>query len=138
MGGFTIRELKETDFKKLQEWWKWWRFGDVHRFMIPDDIRSSVMIQIDGVDACCGFIYPTGASKLFHIEFIVSNPKIKDKEKRKNVIDLTVKMLIETCKSMGAVIIYTNLKNHHLINHLTNNGFQVGSNNTQEMFYLNV
>lgn len=128
----------ESDLGQLKEWWKWWRFGDVHRFMLPDNIQDSVMIKSENQEICCGFIYRTSASKLFHIEYIVSNPNVKDKDLRNKCIDLLISKLVEKASKMGAVIIYMNLKNHQLINHLKNNGFIVGSGNTQEMVYLNV
>lgn len=138
-----IRDIKptvvlESDLDQVKGWWKWWRFGEVHRLMLPDNISDSIMIKSANQEMCCGFIYRTSASKLFHIEFIVSNPRVKDKILRKKCMDMLIKELIKKASEMGAIVIYMNLKNHHLIEHLKNNGFIVGSGNTQEMVYLNV
>ncbi|QQV91507.1 hypothetical protein M1M25_gp071 [Tenacibaculum phage Gundel_1] len=132
---YTLRHLTEEDYKMLAEWWKLWRWTPVPRVALPDNMEDGILISVNGEPACAGFLYSTSASKVFIMEFIISNPKIKDKEARKKVVDYTIKSIIELAKKAGAVTILSWIKNEHLINKYLDNGFIYGDKNMTNMVY---
>ena len=91
---YTLRHLTEEDYNILAEWWLFWWKKPVVRQALPDNIGDGILISVNGEPACAGFLYSTSASKVFIMEFIISNPKIKDKEARKKVVDYTIKSII--------------------------------------------
>lgn len=120
---FTLRHLNEEDYSFLSEWWKFWWKQPVKRFILPDDLGDGVLISVDGEPACAGFLYATSSSSMFMIEFIISSPKIKDKEARRLAVDYTIKTLLELAKKAGAVSVLSWVKNEHLMNKYLDNGF---------------
>lgn len=121
--------LNSLDYETLVEWWTWFRFSPPPKDFLPN---SGVMLSVDGVNVVAGFIYKTN-SKISWIEFIVSNPNVKDKELRKKAIQQLINILVEYAKKMESKYIYTSLKNQSLINHFEVNGFVKGSVNCTEM-----
>ena len=82
-----VRYLNKDDYDNiLVGWWKSWRWTPPAREMLPQDGTGGVMVSVDGVDVCAGFMYYTN-SKTVWIEYIVSNPEFKDRPKRKEAID---------------------------------------------------
>ncbi len=132
---YSVRHLKEEDYSMLAEWWKLWRWTPVPREALPDNLEDGILISVNGEPACAGFLYSTSASKLFIMEFIISNPKIKDKEARKKAVDFTIKCIIEQAKKAGAVTILSWIKNEHLINKYLDNGFIYGDKGMNNMVF---
>ena len=133
---FKCRNTKEEDLVELVDWWKWHRFTPPVREMLPDDISSGIMVTLDGQNICAGFLYSTSASKLFHIEYIVSTYKVRDKEIRKEALRYLIGGLKYMAKEMGAKIIFTNLVNQNLKKSFLDNDFIVGSKNSEELICL--
>lgn len=128
------RNLTESDYDTLVEWWKKMRFPVPPRDFLPNNGLDGIMIYNDeGDEICAGFIYETSAKSLAWIEYIVSNFDFKDREVRKKAIPLLIQCLVDISNQMGKKYIYTNLKNEHLINHFDKCGFVKGSGGTTEM-----
>lgn len=128
---YNTRLLEETDYPQLVEWWKFWRFPAPLQEMLPENGTCGIMLSKDGINICAGFIYFTN-SKMCWIEFIVSNPNYKEKD-RKEAITQLINSLCELAGSYGFKVAYTNLKNESLINHFTECQFVKGTSNTTEM-----
>jgi hypothetical protein len=88
-------------------------------------------VNKDGVDICAGFIYFTN-SKTCWIEFIVSNPNVRQKEDRREAIISLIDILCSIGKNNGYTIAYTSLKNQSLQNKYLECGFIEGSKNCNE------
>lgn len=72
-----FRYIEQSDYEMLVDWWKFWKFPAPPIEMLPD---SGVIVNKNGVDICAGFIYFTN-SKTCWIEFIVSNPNVRQKRR---------------------------------------------------------
>jgi len=115
------RFLEESDYSMLVEWWKWFRFPVPPQDCLPDNGRSGIMVSIDGIDVCAGFLYATN-SKLSWVEFVVSNPQYKNKN-RKEAIKQCVYGLTELARNNGFTAVFSSVKNENLINIYEEIGF---------------
>lgn len=130
---FKVRKLNNKDYDKLVEWWNWFRFPVPSRECLPDNGECGLMISKDGIEIGAGFIYFTNSSMAW-IEFIVSNPKYKNKD-RQLAIETLIVELTEICRSKGCKVIFTSIKNENLINRFTAAGWAKGSIGTTEMVF---
>jgi len=128
---FETRLLNETDYDALVHWWKWFRFTAPPKDMLPQDGMGGIMIQKDGVDVCAGFLYTTN-SKIAWLEFIVSNPEYKDKN-RKEAIKTLINSLCHIAHNLGFKAVFTSVKNQSLINHFKDTGFSLDAHKSSEM-----
>lgn len=128
---FKARLLKENDYEQLVDWWKFWRFPAPPKECLPDNGTCGLMITKDGIDICAGFIYFTN-SKIAWIEFIVSNPDYKAKD-RQNAIEILITELSNIISNKDYHIIFTSLKNENLINRFESCGFVKGTGGSTEM-----
>lgn len=134
---FKIRNTREEDYKTICDWWDWWPIWEPQpRWMLPDNLSDGIMVTYKGEDLCAGFIYRTSASKLFKCEYIVSSYKIKNREVRKEGLELLIDGLKYMSVQMGAKVIYTSLNNDALMVKYRNAGFVQGSKGCTEMLYL--
>ena len=131
---FRASLLLESDYDNyLLKWWKDNRFPAPPRDFLPNNGKGGVMVLIEDVPICAGFVYHTN-SNVAWIEFIVSNFEIKDKTIRKEALNYLIQNLIVLANSK---YIFSSVKNPSLINHFKNNGFVVGSKGTTEMVFVN-
>jgi hypothetical protein len=131
---FKFRFLTLEDFDNhLLKWWKDNRFPAPPKDFLPNNGLDGIIVFIEDVPICAGFIYQTSAKEVAWLEFIVSNFEIKDKTIRKDAIDYLIKKLIEVANKK---YIFTSVKNTHLIKHFQNNNFVIGSTNTTEMIHI--
>lgn len=123
-----FRYIEENDYDKLVEWWSFWKFTPPPIEVLPD---SGVIVNINGVDACAGFIYFTN-SKICWIEYIVSNPNVRVKEDRREAINGVIDILCTIGKNNGYNVAYASLKNKNLEDKYLENNFVLGSTNCNE------
>lgn len=124
----TFRYFQEEDYNMLLEWWKFWKFTPPALDMLP---TSGVIVNKDGVDLCAGFVYFTN-SKMCWIEFIVSNPNVRQKEDRREAITNVVDILCSVAKNNDYSVAYASLKNYNLEKKYLECGFILGSTNCNE------
>lgn len=128
---YNIRLTTQEDYETLCGWWKFWRFPAPPQDCLPNNGEGGVMILKDDIPVCAGFLYMTN-SKLCWIEYIVSNPQYKEKD-RKEVIRLLIHEISGLAQRKGFKAIFTSVKNQPLIKHYEACGYIFGSNNTTEM-----
>ena len=106
---FTINLIEENDYEKFCKWWKFWRWKPIEKVLLPNNGLGGLKITDEnGVDVCVGFLYETN-SGIAWIEFIISNPEIKDTEIRSLLTDLqvTVDLEVDGCKqSINEILKY--------------------------------
>ena len=124
-----LRKFKKEDYKTILNWWKFWKFSAVPFDFLPE---TGYMLTYNGEDVIAGFLYKTN-SKVCWIEFIVSNPKIKDRSLRKSSKIHLISILSEMAKDYDFKYIYANLKDKHLINTYLQCGFTTGDSGYQEV-----
>ena len=108
-----VRNLKKDDYDFIAKWWKWWRWKVIPREMLPENGLSGLMVEKNGVRIVSGFIYMTNSTGAM-LEFIVSNPYYKDKD-RKYAIELLIDTAEEYCKGLGFNYMFSIGRNKHLI-----------------------
>lgn len=122
------RYFTETDYGKLVEWWNAYNFTP-----IPMSSLSSIgiMVSNEEEETVCGFLYLSN-SDLCWVEFIVSNPNIKDKAIRTKAITQCINQLCEVAKEMNYRIAFTSLENKNLQDKYLSCGFVLGSEGCNE------
>ena len=97
----NTRQLKEEDWDTLQKWWSAWpEWKSPPREFLPDNGTGGIMVEKNNIPIVAGFIYETN-SKLCYLEWIVSNPKYKNKKDRKEAIELLITKAEEYTKNLG-------------------------------------
>lgn len=125
----NYRAITLSDYGMLCEWWSFWRFQAPPQHALS----TSGIIVFDGdIPVCAGFLYGTNSSFCL-IEFIVSNPNVKDRELRSNAMKYLIDSLCEIGKQSGFSLVFSSLKNQNLINTYKDCGFIEGSNNCVEL-----
>ena len=107
------RPLKKEDYETICKWWKWWRWPVIPKEILPDDGKSGFMIEKNNIPIVCGFVYLTNSNVVL-LEWIVSNPKYKD-EDRKEAIKLLINSVENLCISMDARLIFSVSRSKHLM-----------------------
>ena len=109
----NIRRLKESDWESLIQWWEWWKWNPLPKEYMPDNGLGGLIVEKNNIPIVAGFIYFTN-SKGALLEWIVSNPKYKEKD-RKEAIELLIMGAEEVCKAQGFKYMFTIGRNKHLI-----------------------
>lgn len=133
MESLRIRQTKLEDYPMLVQWWKDWHWTPVPQEVLPDNGTNGIMVEYNEKPICCGFIYATSSPVLFHMEWIVSDFKMKDREIRNKALDLLVKNLCDIAYNMGCKVLYTSVysQNKSLIDKYQEFGFVKGSNSVE-------
>ena len=108
-----FRPLKKEDYDTICKWWKWWRWPIIPREMLPDDGESGFIVEKDNTLIVSAFLFITN-SKGAKLEWIVSNPKYKEDD-RKEAIELLINNIERVCKNMGLKYIFSIGRNKHLM-----------------------
>ena len=66
---------------------------------------------------CAGFMYLTN-SKTVWCDWIISDLKYKDRENRRNALNLLVKTITDEAQSLGKKYVYALIKNKPLIKYI--------------------
>ena len=109
------RDLKESDWDTLVEWWNAWPDWTVPvRGFLPENGTGGLMVEKDGVPIIAGFIYETNSDGVL-FEWVVSNPDYREKDRQ----DAIEKLLIDAenkIKEMGYGHIFSIGRTKNLIN----------------------
>ena len=89
------------------------------------------MVEKNGVPIVCGFVYTTN-SKGVLLEWIVSNPKYKESD-RKEAIELLINQVEIFCKSLGKKFIFSIGRSKHLMKTHEKLGWQVDEKPSYEI-----
>lgn len=113
MNQLTFRPLQDQDYETICSWWKWWRWTCPERKNLPNNGTGGFMVQKDNTPIVCGFVYISN-SNLTWLEFIVSNPDYKQKD-RKDAIKMLITECEKFCANIGKEIMFSIGRNKHLI-----------------------
>ena len=111
--GFEVRGLEESDWDTLVSWWEWWRWGKMNKDFLPENGTGGIMVVKDGVCVVAGFLYTTNA-KVVILDFIVSNPSYKNKN-RKTAIEVLIKEAEVKAKELKCKHMFSIGRSTHLI-----------------------
>lgn len=132
----TARKLTYEDYDNiLLGWWRDWRWTAPVREFLPEMGTSGIIVYLEDTPICAGFLYATN-SKVFWLEWIISDMRYKDRQVRKQAIDFLIEELCKTAKDAGALFIYSIIKNPSLIGTYEELGFFQGDHGAQEMIKI--
>jgi RimJ/RimL family protein N-acetyltransferase len=132
----NIIPLKEEDYEKiLCGWWKQWRWTPPSRDFLPENGTGGFIVYDGETPICAGFMYITNSQATW-CDWIISNLKYKDRQKRKEALELLVKTISDKAESLGKKYVYALIKNKPLINVYKKVGFREGSSYTHEMIKI--
>tara|TARA_R100001460_G_scaffold100290_3_gene143844 strand:+ start:1126 stop:1530 length:405 start_codon:yes stop_codon:yes gene_type:complete len=127
----NIRKLKESDWDTLCSWWdEWPEWQNPPRDFLPDNGTGGLMVEKD-VPIVAGFIYYTN-SKGALLEWIVSNPKYKEND-RKQAIELLINAAEEVCKGNGIKYMFSIGRNKSLTSIHKELGWVVDTKSSHEL-----
>jgi len=110
----NIRRLKESDWETLVKWWDAWpEWVNPPKDFLPDNGTGGLMVEKNDLPIVAGFIYYTN-SKVALLEWIVSDPNYKDKD-RKEAIELLIIGAEQVCKAKNIDYMFTIGRNKSLI-----------------------
>jgi hypothetical protein len=110
----NIRRLQESDWDTLVKWWELWpEWVNPAKDFLPDNGTGGLMVEKNNQPIVAGFIYYTN-SKGALLEWIVSNPEYKEKD-RKQALELLITSAEAVCKSQGVKYLFSIGRNKHLI-----------------------
>ena len=132
----NILPLREEDYEEiLCGWWKQWRWTPPSRDFLPDNGTGGFIVYDGETPICAGFMYITNSQATW-CDWIISNLKYKDRQKRKEALELLVKTISDKAESLGKKYVYALIKNKPLINVYKKVGFREGSSYTHEMIKI--
>jgi hypothetical protein len=99
----TIRPLKSEDYKTLCEFWQQWGWTPPPQDFLPE---IGMIVYDEETPIAASYLYITN-SKVCWLEWVISNKNYKNRENRKNAINLLIETLINMAKNGGYKYIYT-------------------------------
>lgn len=128
----TVRKFDfTTDYDIIS---KWWTEHGSYAPMLEHLPPTGIMVEIEDVPACAGFLYNTDA-KICVIEFIVCNPQL-DKQRRDETLNRLVIVLRDLAIEYGYTAIYNSTGIPKLVGRLKSAGFVEADKNQTHLFYF--
>jgi hypothetical protein len=134
MKDLELRFTQKEDYSELSDWWDWWRWKDSKPGLeLLDDLKYGLMVSNEIQNICAGFLYFTNAKAFGLLEFVISNPKIKNKDLRRESQIFLLSSLIVFARKQGVKVLFSSIRNPNLIKTYQECGFVIGSKNSNEM-----
>ena len=109
---FNARKLTEQDYSMLVDWWKWWRWPPPSKNLLPNNGTGGIIIEKNNIPVVAGFLYFTN-SEMVLLEWIVSNPKYKESD-RKDAIEMLINVSEQVCRKENKKYMFTIGRSKHL------------------------
>ena len=109
---FNARKLTEQDYRMLVDWWKWWRWSPPSKNLLPNNGTGGIIIEKNNIPVVAGFLYFTN-SEMVLLEWIVSNPKYKESD-RKDAIEMLINVSEQVCRKENKKYMFTIGRSKHL------------------------
>ena len=115
----NFRSFRKGDYEMCIEWWEWWYKSfngkGIQRQLLPKDERCYV-IEKNNIPVACIFLFLSlDMQYLAWITHLVSNPKYKEKDRRK-LIKLLIEKVCEEAKRYVVFQLFTVCGNKHMTN----------------------
>ena len=127
----VFRPLREEDYEIICGWWKWWKWPIIPKKILPDNGKSGFIVEKNNIPIVCGFLYTTNSAVIL-LEWIVSNPKYKEKD-RKEAIELLINSAEASCKNMGITYMFSIGRSKNLMKTHEKLGWQVDKKPSYEI-----
>lgn len=127
-----VQKITSQDYDILHSFWKTWKFPPPPPEFLPDNGLGGLKIVMNGEIVCAGFLYETN-SKVAWLEFVVSNPNIKDRDLRhKALVDL-IRYLTVQAEMKGYKYVFSSLRNPSLTDKFKEVGYSASKPNHTEV-----
>lgn len=131
--GLSFLPLQESDYNRLCKFWKWWKFSIPPRECLPNNGLGGIKIVDEtGEIICAGFLYETN-SKIAWLEFIVSNPFVKDKKIRYDAQIELISFLTVEAEEKGYTAVFASVTHKSLIEKYIKVGYTPNPVNSTEL-----
>jgi len=132
----NILPLKKDDYEDiLCKWWRDWRWDPPHRDFLPESGTGGFMVYEGKTPICAGFMYLTNSHATW-CDWIISDLHYKDRQKRKEALELLIQTISDKAEELGKKYVYALIKNKPLVNVYKKIGFIEGSSYTHEMIKI--
>jgi hypothetical protein len=129
----SIRVLTQEDYSNiLVGWWNDWKWTAPDKDFLPSDGEGGMIVYDGDIPVCAGFIYLTN-SKVFWLDWVISNKQYVHKQNRNDALLYLIDTLSSVAINNGAKYIYALIKNPSLIRKYEQLGFVKGDSYTSEM-----
>ena len=126
-----VRALQESDWDTLKSWWKWWRWPEVSKEVLPMNGVGGLMVYKDNTPIATGFLYLSN-SKVAWLDWVISNPKYKEKD-RKESIELLISSLEDVARQQDYSVIISITRSKPLIDTHKKLGYTIDSKPSYEI-----
>lgn len=126
-----FRPLNKKDYETICKWWKWWRWPELPRTALPNNGEGGFMVEKNSIPIVSGFLYISN-SKMAMLEWIVSSPDYREKDRQK-AIELLINKVESFCKDLGVKHVITLGRNEHLIETHRKLGWHVDKKSSHEI-----
>jgi len=131
----NIRMLKDSDWNTLVEWWDAWpEWTAPSKDFLPDNGKGGFMVEKNNQPIVAGFLYTTN-SKAALLEWIVSNPKYREDD-RKEAIELLIEGAENVCIKQGIKYVFSIGRTKQLINTHKKLGYTVDEKPSHEIIKI--
>lgn len=128
-----FKPIEPEDYETFCRFWNFWKFPIIPREFLPENGTGGIKICNERNEIiCAGFLYQTN-SKIAWIEFIVSNPEIKDKKVRHDSQIELISLLVVEAEEKGFKAVFSSVVNPSLINKFFEVGFTKNKGNSTEL-----
>tara|TARA_R100001244_G_scaffold38406_1_gene34780 strand:- start:2022 stop:2429 length:408 start_codon:yes stop_codon:yes gene_type:complete len=124
----NVRNLRDEDYKTISKWWKQWQWPVIPKYNLPP---TGLIVEKDGVSIVSCYIYMTNSPGAL-LEWIVSNPDYRDKD-RQQAIELLITTAEDILKKEGVAYMFSIGRNKHLIDTHKKLGWHIEQKPSQEM-----
>jgi len=129
----NVVPLKASDYEEiLCQWWKDWRWTPPSKDFLPEDGTGGYIVYDGNSPICAGFLYLTN-SKAVWCDWIISDLKYKDRQKRRDALLLLIETITKEAQSLDKKFVYALIKNKPLIDIYKKVGFEEGATYSHEM-----
>ena len=112
---FNIRKLTENDWDTLVSWWDAWpTWVNPPKDFLPDNGTGGLIIEKNNTPIVAGFLYFTNSAAVL-LEWIISNPEYKEKDRRE-AIETLIQSAEIFCKNNNKKYMFSIGRNKSLIN----------------------
>jgi hypothetical protein len=127
----SLRALKESDWDILLSWWKWWRWPELSKDVLPMNGTGGLMVYKGDTLIAAGFLYLTN-SKAAWLDWIVSNPEYREDD-RKDSLALLIDGLETVAINEGCSTIISITRNKSLMDIHSKLGYTIDDNPSYEI-----
>lgn len=120
------------DYFIIQSWWQKHGSFAPQLHHLPNSPDGGIMVEVDDVPTCCGFMYRTDSS-ICVFEFVVSNPA-SNKEQRELGLDTLIQTANDWAEKKGYKLIYSSIGIQSYIHRLKKKGFIEADKGQTHMF----